>query len=102
MTRRRGPADSAPRLFSPEQMRLRATGPARFRSLARRPGAPLTRRQMREDEDEKTMRRLQDWGETLAGHFGLQWKRLIRERGVSLLLRVRVCERECERECERV
>ena len=53
MTRRRGCIASSPRLFPREELRLRPTGSARFRALARRPGAPLTAAQAKEDEDEK-------------------------------------------------
>jgi len=80
MTRRRGRVAPAPRLFAPEEMCLRPTGAARFRALARRPGARLTPAQAKEDEDEKTMHRLRDQGMTLARRFDLRWSRLIRER----------------------
>jgi hypothetical protein len=80
MTRRLDRAAASPRLFAPEELALHPTGSARFRTLARKPGAPLTRAQAKEDEDDKTMKQLREWGIALAQKFNLRWKRLIPER----------------------
>ena len=76
----RGAGRNVPRLFEPEELRLRSTGLARLRRLARRPAPSLTERERRTDEDRETMRRLADWGADLASRFGLRYTALQPER----------------------
>ena len=80
MTLRRNRAATSGRLFAPEELRLRPTGRARFRALARRPVRPPTAREKEREEDEATMHQLLEWGYDLARRFGLRWKALTRER----------------------
>ena len=70
------PPASAPRLFEPWQLALRATGVARFRRLTRRRGRSATARERRADEDEAMMRRLRTLGQDLARRFGLRYRAL--------------------------
>ena len=67
-------------LFHPEELQLKQTGQARWRSLARRPVRRPTRHEQRCDEDEAMLRKLQSWGAELAGIFGLNYRSLNRER----------------------
>ena len=63
-------------LFRPEELRLRPTGMARLRLLARKPTRPATVIEARADENEAMMGRLRLWGTDLAGQFGLRYRSL--------------------------
>jgi hypothetical protein len=68
---------SPPRLFAPEDLKLRRSGEARLIDLARLPSyRPPTERAKREEEDRQTMARLRSQGATLAARFGLQYAAL--------------------------
>ena len=65
------------RLFDPAELRLRPTGEARFREMARIPAwRPVGGKEARREQDRQTMARLRGQGEALAGHFGLRWAAL--------------------------
>jgi hypothetical protein len=68
------------RLFPAGALALRPTGQARLRKLVRLPGRPPTAREMRRDEDDRTMARLREWGTDLARRFGLRYASLDPER----------------------
>ncbi|HEX5042284.1 MAG TPA: Wss1p-related putative metallopeptidase [Candidatus Polarisedimenticolaceae bacterium] len=79
MTRSRGDGDrpAPPRLFDPEDLKLRRSGEARLIDLARLPSyRPPTERAKREEEDRQTMGLLRSRGAILAAHFGLQYAAL--------------------------
>jgi predicted metal-dependent hydrolase len=63
-------------LFHPEDLKLRQTGMARLRVLARKPARPATIVEAREDEDAAMIGRLRLWGADLAGKFGLRYRAL--------------------------
>jgi hypothetical protein len=71
---------TAPRLFGAGEMRLRRTGEARLKDLARLPARPPTLREARDDEDRGTIETLRTRGRILADRFGLAWKSLEAER----------------------
>jgi len=78
--RARGARGGERRLFSRDELRLRPTGPARFRELVRRPQRSATPFEARREEDEAMMRQLRGWGRRLADGFGLRWRSLEAER----------------------
>ena len=63
-----------PRLFAPEELKLRRTGEARLRDLAARP-VPLSaaERDRRRQENRVALERLRRRAETRAGAFGLRY-----------------------------
>jgi hypothetical protein len=66
-----------PRLFAPEDLKLRRSGEARLIDLARLPSyRPPTERAKREEEDRQTMALLRSRGAVLAAHFGLRYAAL--------------------------
>ena len=72
--------DGAPaRLFDVDQLQLRPTGMARFRTLSTRRRRPATAAEMRSDENDKTIDQLRKWGDELAERHKLRWKALILE-----------------------
>ena len=77
---RTAPRERAAWLFEPEQLRLRPTGLARLRELARRPSSPPSQRERRRDEDERTIARLREWAGRLVSRFGLRRHALHAER----------------------
>jgi len=58
-------------LFPPGALKLRPTGGARLRSLARRPWAPATLHERLDAENREMMTKLRRWGADLGRRFGL-------------------------------
>jgi hypothetical protein len=69
----RGSRPGGARLFPPGALKLRPTGDARLRSLARTPVPPATPREQIERENLQTMNKLRRWGTELAETFGLRY-----------------------------
>ncbi len=78
MTRGRGRRSA--RLFAREELRLRPTGQARLKQLARVPAASVSLREQQRAEDEELMVRLRTWGADLAARFRLRCRSLEPER----------------------
>ncbi len=77
MDRKGDDRPSPPRLFDPEDLKLRRSGEARLIDLARLPSyRPPTERAKREEEDRQTMGLLRSRGVILAARFGLQYAAL--------------------------
>lgn len=77
---RRPRGEAAPRLFAEKELRLRPTGAARLRALARRPAGPSSARELRLEQDRKTMTRLRRYGLDLAKRFALRYTSIDPER----------------------
>jgi len=69
-----------PRLFAPQELRLRKTGQARLAELARRPWLPRTAREKRAGEDRTVLQKLRSVATELARSFGLGDPRIEPER----------------------
>ena len=76
----RGRPVGGARLFPPGALKLKPTGDARLRSLARTPLPPATPRQQIECENLQTMNKLRRWGRELAEAFGLRYTVIEAER----------------------
>lgn len=79
---RKDPAErpSGARLFAPEELILRPTGPARLLALARQPPRSPTSREALADENREIMDKLRRWATELGRMFDLRYTSLQAER----------------------
>ena len=72
--------DEPPRLFAAAELLLQPSTAARLRSAARKPLRNPTLRELQQDQDAKTMRRLREMAADLAASFRLRYRMIEAER----------------------